>query len=244
MSRHIFKLNETNLDGPALSDAETKLFRDWRELSPNLVTDGAVNPIAYCESENRILLVLKEVNDPGGGGWDLREFLKAGGRQQTWTNVTRWLIAIANLPRDTDWDELVAITEDDRRRTLDGIAVMNLKKEPGGHTAIAEEVASTARDHTTLLKRQFELYRPHLTLCCGVGDLAYAVLFGRDGPKWQHTARGIQYCEIEPKRFLVAYSHPEARVHAPLLVYGLVDAIKEIRKMNLLEHIKPYGSQL
>ncbi|MGF1462343.1 MAG: hypothetical protein ACFB2Z_04125 [Maricaulaceae bacterium] len=220
------------LTAQALEDAETALFREWREVCPNLVADGAVNPTAYCERQIRVLFVLKEVHDPGGGGWDLREFLREGGRRQTWNNVTRWLTAINNLPADTDCSEMATVTEADRKVSLDGIAAMNLKKEPGGHTAVSEQVYSAAKNHTTLLKRQFELYSPHLTICCGVGDLAYTAMFGNDGPVWRETSRGIRYCEISSNRFMIAYSHPEARVHAPILIYGLVDAVKEIRALR------------
>jgi hypothetical protein len=214
------------------ADAETALFEEWRSVSPNMVTDGVVNPTSYCKQPNRVLLILKEVNSPGAGGWDLREYLRTGGREHTWNNVTRWLAAINNLPGATDWNEIIKITEEDRRAALSGLAAMNLKKVPGGHTAVPEQVANAAKDNTERLRRQFDLYQPHLTICCGVGDLAYGVLFGSSGPGWQQTTRGIRYCEVEPNRFMIAYSHPEARVHAPLLIYGLVDAVKEIRSLH------------
>ena len=218
------------LETQALVESETALFREWRDVNPNMVADGVVNPAAYCECQNRVLFVMKEVNDLGGGGWDLREFLQEGGRPQTWDNVTRWLTAINKLPANTNWSELETITEEDRKVALDSIATMNLKKEPGGHTAVYEQVAIAAKDNITLLERQFDLYCAELTICCGVGDLAYEIVFGSDGPRWQKTTRGIRYCEIGPKRFMVAYSHPEARISAPLLIYGLVDAVKEIRE--------------
>ena len=58
------------------------------------------------------LFLLKEVN--GGEDWDLREFLREGGRKQTWDNVTRWVIGINHLERDIPWKELETITEEQR----------------------------------------------------------------------------------------------------------------------------------
>ena len=78
---------------------ENVIFDCWRASMseadrPTFVTDGVVNAEAYNDSSIKVLLLLKEVNDPDGGGWCLREYLQNGGRSQTWTVVTRWLVAV------------------------------------------------------------------------------------------------------------------------------------------------------
>ena len=47
------------------------------------------------EKRDKNSILLKEVN--GGEDWDLREFLREGGRKQTWDNVTRWVIRNKSL---------------------------------------------------------------------------------------------------------------------------------------------------
>ncbi|WGC86175.1 hypothetical protein [Aeromonas caviae] len=78
--------------------------------------------------------MLKEVNDPDGGGWDLREFIADGARSQTWNNVARWVDGIRNIERDIPWKEFDDINEEDRQSSLKSICAMNLKKSPGTHT--------------------------------------------------------------------------------------------------------------
>ena len=54
-------------------------------------------------SSPSIVFILKEVNDPDGGGWDLRQFLRNNGdRPQTWNNVARWVHGIRNRGQGDD----------------------------------------------------------------------------------------------------------------------------------------------
>ena len=67
---------------------EESLFQSWRETRPGFVEDGVVSEQDYRTSSPSIVVILKEVNDPDGGGWDLRQFLRNNvGRTQTWNNV-------------------------------------------------------------------------------------------------------------------------------------------------------------
>lgn len=59
---------------------------------------------------------MKEVN--GGEGWNLKEFLKDGGRPQTWNNIARWTEGILSLENDFKWDYLESNNEDRRKIML------------------------------------------------------------------------------------------------------------------------------
>ena len=213
-----------------IEQLEEKLFCKWAHRCPDLVRDGVAHEDTYLASEPRILLVMKEVNDPGGGGWDLREFMREGGRGTTWNNVTRWVKGIRNLERDISWSELEEITEPQRIKALRSIAVMNLKKSPGGHTTKTDILAKGAWDDRDLLTEQFLLYDADLAICCGsiVGDLFDDVVEVCEHRDWKSTSRGIWYRESRSQKYVVAYSHPQARVSPNLLYYGLVDAVREI----------------
>ena len=69
----------------------------------DLVRDGVVSEPDYMECDISTLLILKEVNDQGGGGWDLREYIRNGPRSSTWNTVTRWMIGISNLNSTLSW---------------------------------------------------------------------------------------------------------------------------------------------
>ena len=95
-----------------IREAENRLFRNWSSRREGFVTDGVVSEMDYLNSSKKILFVLKEVNDPGGGGWDLRQFLLEGGRAQTWNNIARWVHGIRNLDAVPTWDFFENIDED------------------------------------------------------------------------------------------------------------------------------------
>lgn len=114
-----------------ITDREDRLFEAWPSRQESFVRDGIVDADEYARSRVKLLFVLKEVNDLGGGGWDLREFLRDGGRGQTWNTVTRWVEGIEQLPCTVPWSELSTVDNNRRKRVLRKVAAVNLKKEPG-----------------------------------------------------------------------------------------------------------------
>jgi hypothetical protein len=208
--------------------SEDELFAEWRAKRRGFVADGVVDESAYLQSSRKLLFVLKEVNDPDGGGWDLREFVKTSDRTQTWNNIARWVEGIRRLDEDIPWSELVEIDGERRRETLKSIAAVNLKKSPGGHTTDSAELAKTSEEDRVFLTRQFALYAPDVIVCCGTSDLFHRLVPICEQPQWKSTRRGVRFHEYRPGQFVLEYSHPEARCAAPLLYYGLIDAIREI----------------
>jgi hypothetical protein len=209
--------------------AEDQLFAEWRMRRSGLVADGVVDESSYLQSTPKLLFVLKEVNDTGGGGWDLREFLRNdGGRVPTWDAITRWVVGIRRLPEDIPWCELDKITEVQRCATLKSIAAINLKKSPGGHTADDAAIAKVSGEDAAFLKKQCALYRADIIVCCGTGDQFHRVVSICELPEWRRTRRGVWFYEYESSKYVVSYAHPEARCASNFLYYGLIDAIREI----------------
>ena len=208
-----------------IRERENELFARWADRRPGLVMDGVVDETAYLASSPKILFLLKEVNDQNGGGWDLREYIGAGARPQTWENIARWVKGIRNPDGEIPWDQLSRIEEPDRIETLKSICAINIKKSPGGHTAIARDVVNVAAQDLDFLKEQFALYDPDIVVCCGTGSEIDNII---GAGQWRATSRGISYREIAPRKFAIGYAHPKARVGSSLLYYGLIDAIREI----------------
>lgn len=215
----------------SISKLEDEIFSEWKRSRPDLVADGVANEQEYLACRETILFVLKEVNDPGGGSWDLRQFMCEGGRPQTWNNITRWVEGIRAAPDDIPWKELSFITAQRRMKALRSVAAINLKKSPGGHTTDPAELGRVAAEDRNYLNRQFSLYCADWVICCGahVTDTFHRLIDSLAGADWKATSRGIYYHEYAPGKYIIAYSHPEARVADSLLHYGLVDAVKEIR---------------
>ena len=215
----------------SILEAEDLLFSEWKVNRPGFVADGVADEKAYMASSPKLLFVLKEVNDPDGGDWDLRQFIREGGRAQTWNNVTRWVEGIRRLSEEIPWEELREVNEEKRRRILHSIVAINLKKSPGGHTTDPAALFATAAEDKAYLNRQFSLYEPDVVICCGTdtSNTFHRLVDLGAQPNWKDTRRGIGFHEFKPQKFVVSYSHPEARCADCLLYYGLVDALREIQ---------------
>lgn len=215
----------------SITEKEDALFAQWRTHRPRLVADGVVSEADYLRAMPRICVVLKEVNDPDGGAWDLRRYLaEEGGRAATWSNVARWVHAIRLLQQGEEWSwaQYEQVDADFRRAQLQSICAFNLKKSPGMHTCDAGQLAQEAQLDRHFIQAQYALYDPDITLCCGTGDLFMEVA-GLPPQPWQRTRRGIWWLATAPGKYVLHHPHPAARVGAHLLLYGLVDALREIR---------------
>ena len=215
-----------------IQEKENDIFKNWEGNRKGFVKDGVVSEKDYLESDPKIVFILKEVNDPDGGGWDLREYLRNGGRSQTWDNVVRWVHGIHNIKSDFEnWNYYLEKIDELRKEMLPSICAINLKKSPGTHTTDKATLSKVANDDKELLIEQFSFYDPDWTICGGTGDLFIRFL----GVKWKDlmsTTRGIKWFERAPNKYVVLFVHPEARVDDSLLLYSLLDAIKEIKNNN------------
>jgi len=211
-----------------ITEKENTLFAKWEKLRPGFVKDGIVDENCYIKSNPKLLFVLKEVNDINGGGWDLRKFLRIGGRPQTWDNIVRWVHGIRNLDKEINWTSIEVIGSELRKEILTTVCVMNLKKSAGSCTTVNDELTEIAKKDKEYIVEQFCFYDPEIIIGCGsLPSELFKELMGFK-TNWKMTKRGIRFMEFMNSKYLISYSHPEARVQDCLLYYGLIDAIKEI----------------
>lgn len=211
-----------------MKSKEDELFEEWRQQRPGFVADGLVNEKAYNNAEIKILFILKEVNDPEGGGWDLRHFIREGGRPQTWDNVARWVHGIRNIDNVPPWDFYNEIDRNFRIETLQSICAVNLKKSPGGYTANNGTIWQVMQEDLNFLRRQFSIYKPNFVVCGGTGDMFHRVVSqAGKSYEWKTTSRGTYYFYWDEVPVL-SFPHPLARVPSNILMYAFIDAVKEI----------------
>jgi len=215
-----------------ITEKEKSLFEKWKKDRENFVSDGVIDEAAYTKSQIKLVFILKEVNSDESGG-DLRKYLKEkNDRYQTWDNITRWVLGIRRLQENLKWaeDKINKINQERRIQTLQSICAINLKKSPGGHTTNEKNLATEAKSDKEYINKQYSLYEPDLTICCGtiVNKLFHEIINFDKPVGWKITSRGIDYHERKKNKYIISYSHPEARVQDNLLYYGLLDAIREI----------------
>lgn len=155
-----------------LRELEDGIFDKYRSLREQIIPDGAIG-LEYKTARPRVLVILKEANDVGGewaaSGGDLRGFGDWGGRSATWRNLARWSALCANSL--LQFHEIDVSTRQFRAVHLRRIAVVNLKKTPGGSRASSTVIEKYAIKHQELLNEQFELYRPDLSLAAGTFEI-------------------------------------------------------------------------
>lgn len=212
---------------------EEELFKEWKKKRESFVPDGAVSERDYLKSCPKIAFILKEANDPGDD-FDLRQFLwEDGGRWQTWNNVARWVHGIRNLPSECSWSFYEKIDKGFRRQVLRGIVAMNLKKSPGGANTRYADLERVAREDAEYIQKQYSIYNPDITICGGVNTTAeifQELVHPEMNRKWKQTTRGIWWYRRSTQKCVVAFSHPAVRGQDALLLYALLDAIKEIKE--------------
>ena len=79
--------------------------------------------------------------------------------------------AVAEALDGESWDEAFSRFRAGgwNHEVVNRFAYIQIKKVGGGGTSKADEICSHAEQYATTLKRQLDLYQPHLVLGCGVG---------------------------------------------------------------------------
>lgn len=208
---------------------ENELFSKYPIDPKNIVRDGVVEEGSYLTSNPKVLFLLKEANSPGEGGWSLIEKVRSHDPVPMLDTLARWTTGIRNLPKDVPWFGVKNISAATRISVLNYVVLFNLKKTPGGGTNKEKELVDFASKHSDLLKEQFYLYDPDLVICCGDATtrLFNKILFPETVP-WPKTKDGIPYKEYLPKKYAIAYSHPQARLFKERHYKRIIGAIREI----------------
>ncbi len=158
-----------------LWQAENRLFTTWQQREPTLLRDGALGGehSTYLAQPLRILFALKEPNDSGSRwsstGADLRLHTSAFADLRSTFPVLLLLALLAQHPADLSFEVAREQLRDRARRVtlLQSIALVNLKKTPGGPVCNDRSLATSIHHNGDLLLQQLTLYHPHLTIAGG-----------------------------------------------------------------------------
>ena len=151
-----------------------QLLSELRTEYPKAVLDGAVNEDSWSDlPKNRILWILKEVNDFPG---DLRNLLnnqeelyKYSNWKATYGLVAKVSYGIFNQLEWGEWVENVdkLVKED---RILQKIAVINVNKCGGGSASDSKALFEAAEKFHDIIVKQIELLDPNVVILGGVNE--------------------------------------------------------------------------
>ena len=153
-----------------------QLLSELRTKYPNAVLDGAVNEESWNKlSNNRILWILKEVNDYPG---DLRNLLKQfandsnpSGVYAHWKNTYGAVVQVSRgiINGCAEWGTW-ADNIDGIRNVLNEIAVINVNKLGGGSASDPKVLAESAEKFHDVIVKQIELLDPNIVILGGTKD--------------------------------------------------------------------------
>jgi hypothetical protein len=142
-------------------------------MNKSEIEDGIICPRKFGKhpkSKHRILWILKEANDPDGGGWSLIDFLATRvDESEGLFHYSRWAatfglvikVSYGLLNGFIDYDKI----EKDLKKaseSLDYIAVINIKKVPGGSQASLAKVAEEINPQ--LILKQINEINPDIVI--------------------------------------------------------------------------------
>ncbi len=206
-----------------LWQAENRLFRIWQQREPTLLRDGALGgpDSTYLAQPVRLLFALKEPNDSGNRwsatGADLR--LQAATFADLRSTFPVLLLA-AFLAQHAAVDPTLSLGFRDARqqlqdgnrrlRLLQSIALVNLKKTPGGPVCNDRSLVTSVGQQGDLLLRQLALYRPHLTIAGGSSVHALLAQLTRHPVESSTDPRHRPFFEDPRLGLCLSFFHPQA----------------------------------
>jgi len=137
------------------------------------IKDGIICPEKFGKhpkSKHRILWILKESNDLNGGGWSLTDFLAKREDPEGLFSYNRWRatfglvikVSYGLLNGFIGFDEIEKIDIKKASEILDYIAIINIKKVPGGSLAYLPEIAEGINPQVIL--KQINEIKPDIVI--------------------------------------------------------------------------------
>lgn len=202
------------------------------------VMDGIVNDNEYLNSKFKILWVLKEPHDKGGGGWDMRKFI---GDKKELMKYPKWQSTFSNIIYVTYsilnglecWDDMYNISEKPEMiDILKKIAFINLKKIPGESTSIHSVIKKAYEMNKDIILQQIHLCNPNIIICGGTMSIISKDLGINDK---LIDKNGIKYFATENKIYIDTY-HPNQRGYQDVYCNSIISIIRDWsqKKLNLV----------
>ena len=137
------------------------------------IEDGIICPEKFGKhpkSKHRILWILKEANDPDGGGWPLTDFLAKREDPEGLFSYDRWKatfglvikVSYGLLNGFVGFDEIEKLDIKKASEILDYIAIINIKKVPGGSRAYLPKIAEEINPQ--VIQKQINEIKPDIVI--------------------------------------------------------------------------------
>ena len=157
-----------------------KLMGEWSECHrakgwKNFIADGAVNAEVYQSGQPKILFFLKEAySKEGDGSWSLTKWLDGGALTRMWGTVAEWAYGIRNTT-ETTIPQRPQLTNEEKTKLLQSIAVVNVKKSNGEARSAYEDLLQYTKEDMAYLKKELEILAPDVIVCGNNSSMLRAI---------------------------------------------------------------------
>ena len=199
----------------------------------HFVIDGIIDIEKYLNAKYRILWILKEANSESDT-WsypekfkDIEWLYRCGKSVPT---LKRMIYTTYGILRDCRWSEIPDASDDKSFEPLQEIAVINIKKIPGGSASNPQTIKNAYCENRELLKLQIETYKPNVVIFGNTLDFFNKSDFeGLENAEKQITEYGNHYYDTNEKLYIHTW-HPAIRVADEDYVMDIVNIVKNWRK--------------
>ncbi|ADQ03903.1 hypothetical protein Calow_0304 [Caldicellulosiruptor owensensis OL] len=213
---------------------QIKKLNEKFHIDGKFISGGVLDENRFKSSKNKMLVILKEVNDPNSAyNWTLPGLLndiKQGKiffdkRFRLWKNVCRWALVTENI--NLNYQD---IDESKLKEALNMFAVINLKKEAGSGSSNYDDIFNHAEKYKNEWLEEIKIINPHLIVCGGTFDIIREVL----------KINNIMTCDSGAKYFLkdervfLKFPHPAYQVSDKMLFAYFKETINALKKQCLL----------
>jgi hypothetical protein len=180
----------------------------------HFVIDGIIEPEKYLNAKYRILWVLKEANSETDT-WSYlenfkdKEWLYRCGKSVP--TLKRIIYITYGILKDCEWSEIPDASNEKSFEPLQDIAIINIKKIPGGSISGDDEIQQAYYDNHELLKLQIETYNPNVVIFGNTLQYFYKTDFdGLEIAEKQNTEYGNAFYDTGDKLYIHTW-HPAVR---------------------------------
>ncbi len=220
-----------------ISEKLQELYTPYLTGSEHFVPCGVVDEEAYLSSKPKLVLVLREVNDPEQKPdwsvvdflrWQVNRGLKGDSIYPMWKRVGIWSYAIHH--GFAKYGELNSLGV--AAKGLRYIGMTNLKKSGGGGVSNYEAIRKHAEEKFDLWKQELEIMDPDLILC----GRTYWIVSGLLKLNRQQIASGLWFSiwqHNDRSTLIVAFYHPSYRGSSHMLYALLKEGLFELQEKGL-----------
>ena len=205
------------------------------KTNSHVVIDGIIDIEKYLNAKHRILWVLKEANSEGVSWSYLDKFkdkewlYKCGKSIPT---IKRVIYTTYGILNDCQWCEIPDADVETAFYHLQGIALINIKKVPGGSVSEYGEIQKAYNENQELLRQQINTYNPTIIIFGNTLQFFCESDFdGLETANKQTTEYGNEFYDTGEKLYIHTW-HPAARGHGFDDEGYVMDIVNIVKKWN------------